>query len=88
MERELPYIIGLVNREYGELFMFMPDYDRPPLEEQLYLFMKRFKTQPSEFYKLPTEVRLMLYRREYEVLMKENEKASEAKKAMDAENHK
>lgn len=47
----------------------------PPIEEQLYLFMKRFRTQPSEFYSLEKDVRLRIYQREWKLVVKEAEDA-------------
>lgn len=59
--------------------LFLFSEENPPIEEQLYLFLKRFHTQPSEFYKLDREVRLKLYKREFKLLEAEYEEAQKAK---------
>lgn len=51
--------------------LFLYSEDLPPIEEQLYLFMKRFRTQPSEFFGMDRELRLSLYKREYDLVKKE-----------------
>lgn len=50
----------------------------PPVEEQLYLFMKRFNTQPSEFYSLDRKMRLILYKRELSLVEEEYKQAKSA----------
>ena len=49
----------------------------PPFEEQLYVYMKRFHTQPSEFYKMDRLLRLKLYTRERELIEHENKRVNE-----------
>ena len=60
--------------------LFLWSEENPPIEEQLYLFMKRFRTQPSEFYALERDLRLRLYRRELDLLQKEAAKMDELEK--------
>ena len=69
-------IVGFVTRNLYNM-LFLASEKNPPLEEQLYLFMKRFRTQPSEFYGMDRTTRLNLYRREYKVVMEEYKKAKE-----------
>ena len=56
--------------------LFQSSEKNPPLMEQLYLFMKRFKTQPSEFYAMEREDRIELFNREVKLLQKEAEQAN------------
>ena len=62
---------------YKLLFRFSEK--NPPIEEQLYLFMKRFRTQPSEFYSMDKQMRLKIYHREWKAVLKENEEAEKLK---------
>ena len=73
---ELPIITGFSFQDLKEL-LFLWSEKNPPIEEQLYLFMKRFRTQPSEFYALDRDLRLRIYNREHELLKKEAEKMEE-----------
>lgn len=57
--------------------LFQASENTPPIIEQLYLFMKRFHTQPTEFYGIPRPTRLQLYRMEAKVVEYENKKADE-----------
>lgn len=59
--------------------LFLFSEENPPIEEQLYLFLKRFHTQPSEFYKMDREIRLKLYKREFKLLEEEYKEAQKAK---------
>lgn len=63
-----------------DVLLFPPSEKNPPLREQLYLFMKRFKTQPSEFYALEREERMWIYKREYELVKAEAEEAERVRK--------
>lgn len=69
-----PIILGFCRDETYKL-LFMPSESRPPIEEQLYLFMKRFRTQPSEFFNMDRTLRLSIYFREWELVKSEYEKA-------------
>jgi len=55
--------------------LFRFSEENPPIEEQLYLFMKRFRTQPSEFFGLERKLRLSLFHRELRLLKEEYENA-------------
>ena len=70
----VPIVLRLFTEPITDM-LFQPSEKNPPLREQLYLFMKRFKTQPSEFYALGREERLDLFNREVELMKRENEKA-------------
>jgi hypothetical protein len=59
--------------ELFRLVFFAPSEKNPPIEEQLYLFMKRFHTQPSEFFAMERSLRLQLYARELKLLKEEAE---------------
>jgi hypothetical protein len=59
--------------------LFQYSEKHPPLEEQLYLFLKRFHTQPSEFFKLDKDLRDKLYKREFAMLKKEFEESEKLK---------
>ena len=71
---------GLLYDDLIDILLFPESEKNPPIREQLYLFMKRFKTQPSEFYALDREDRLWIYEREYDLVKKEAEEADKAKK--------
>lgn len=49
----------------------------PPLEEQLYVFMKRLHTQPSEFFSMERGLRLRIYQRERDLIEYEHKKIQE-----------
>lgn len=62
---------------FGVLHKLLFQYSEknPPIEEQLYLFMKRFRTQPSEFYAMNKGVRERLFNREWRLVQKEAKEA-------------
>lgn len=57
---------------YEALFQFSEE--KPPIIEQLYLYLKRFRTQPSEFYAMDKDDRLEIYHREFKIVKEEYEK--------------
>lgn len=59
--------------------LFQYSEKHPPLEEQLYLFLKRFRTQPSEFFALDKDLRDKLYKREFAMLKREFEESEKLK---------
>jgi len=59
--------------------LFQYSEKNPPLEEQLYLFLKRFRTQPSEFFALDKDLRDSLYKREFALIKKEYEDSEKLK---------
>jgi len=64
-------IISAFSHDGLDALLFRYSRKTPPLTEQLYVFMKRFRTQPSEFYNLERSVRLELYRVEAKLIEKE-----------------
>jgi hypothetical protein len=72
--KEDPIIVGFVHHNLRNI-LFLPSEKNPPIEEQLYLFMKRFRTQPSEFFSMNRELRLSLYARELRLVKEEYESA-------------
>lgn len=46
-----------------------------PIEEQLYLFMKRFRTQPSEFFAMDKKLRKKIFDREWRLVQREAKEA-------------
>lgn len=61
--------------EILEVFFAYLDKYNPPIDEQLYLFMKRFHTQPGEFFSMDRRLRLNLYKREFSLLEEEYNRA-------------
>lgn len=64
--------------DYKNLF-FQYSYTLPPLEEQIYLYMKRFRQQYSEIMSMPIKLRNKLFLRELAIVKKEAEKIEAAK---------
>ena len=56
--------------EWGELF-FRYSGTMPDIEEQLYLYMKRFRVGYTDFMKIPTHLRTSLFAREYKIIKEE-----------------
>ena len=69
---DTPFISGIVFQEFYKM-LFLWSEKNPPLEEQLYLFMKRFRTQPSEFFGMDWKLRRKLFFIELELIERENE---------------
>jgi hypothetical protein len=65
---------------YQEFYkmLFLCSEKNPPIEEQLYLFMKRFHTQPSEFFAMEWNLRRNIFFKELELLEKEYEQHKKA----------
>lgn len=74
--KDEPAVISLSYGIFSEL-LFHYSESLPPLEEQLYLFMKRFRTPPSEFYAMDREERLKIFHREYNLVKKEARRVEE-----------
>lgn len=77
--REYPILTGFVFHELYKM-LFLHSEKNPPIDEQLYLFMKRFRTQPSEFFNLERDLRLSLYKRELKLVEHEYEQAKKLEK--------
>ena len=75
---DYPIVSGLVFHNFNTA-LFLPTAKKPPIEAHLYLFMKRFHTQPSEFFLLDRSMRLNLYKRELDLLEYEAKKAEESR---------
>ena len=60
---------------YINLF-FQFSEENPPLEEQVYVFSKRLKMQPSEMMRLKTAHRIKMFKYEIDLIKKENSKQS------------
>ena len=72
-----PFILGFSHHLELHNMLFLHSEARPSLEEQLYLFMKRFRTQPSEFFGLSRDLRLSLYFRELDMVKAEYKRIQE-----------
>lgn len=73
-----PIIIGFVEYQLTNgLFLFSEK--NPSIKEQLYLYLKRFHTQPSEFFNMDRDLRLEIYQDEYALAKKEYEEGLKAK---------
>lgn len=64
--------MGMVYLDFYHL-LFPYSELHPPIEEQLYLFMKRFRTQPSEFFGMDYDLRMRIFFRELAIVKKEYE---------------
>lgn len=75
-------IYGISQYELWELF-FQPSDKHPPIEEQLYLFMKRFHTQPTEFFNLDYKLRMAMYEREMLLIEHENKERAKTQEEIE-----
>lgn len=72
-------MVSAITFGYLHKLLFHYSEKNPPIEEQLYLYLKRFRTQPSEFFGMDKTMRLNIFHREWKLVQKEAEEAEKIK---------